>query len=99
MKVDIKKIRSQLNKRQHWIFVSGIVCLLFGLWRFIFLNPSVGINLAKLQPVISNGTLAIILGGGLLVGWYLTKKQREKIIKKEIEEIRNKDKPDEEYGW
>ncbi len=71
--------------------IAGLILFVFGLWRFIIIEPTIGFNLRTKLPVIINGTYPIVLGIGILLGSFYSLKIRTKLINKEIERI-NKEK-------
>lgn len=82
-----EKIRKRIQKKQKWLLISGIALSLYGLIRFTFMSPNLGTNLKTQLPQVINGAEFIFIGIGLIVGWYLTKKNKEEIIDCEINEI------------
>ena len=98
--MSIDKIKRRIEKNQRIILILGIVLTCLGTLRFIFVNPISGINLKTLLPTVINGTEFIVIGVGLLIGWYLTKRNKDKIIRTEIKEIKvKKEKRKEHYNW
>ena len=94
------RIKNRIQKNQRLILILGIVFTTYGLVRFLLVGPNSGINLKTLLPTVANGTEFIVFGVGLLIGWYLTKKNKDEIIKTEINELKKKkEKRKEHYKW
>jgi hypothetical protein len=55
-----------------WLFlVLGVLLFGLGIVKYAFGQPEVGVNLSKLQPTISNGSILLILGlGFFFIGLY-----------------------------
>ena len=84
--MNVDKIKRRIEKNQRLILILGVVFTTYGTLRFILVNPNSGINLKTLLPTVINGTEFIAFGALLLIGWYLTKKNKDKIIETELKE-------------
>jgi uncharacterized membrane protein HdeD (DUF308 family) len=98
--MNTEKIRKQIERNQTLLLVSGILLTTYGVLRFILINPNLGINLKTQLPTILNGTEFIVFGIGLLIGWFLTKRNKDKIIDSELDELKKKkEKRKKHYNW
>ena len=94
------KIKRRIEKNQRLILILGILFTTYGTLRFLLVRPDSGINLKTLLPTVINGTEFIAIGVLLLIGWYLTRKNKDKIIETEIKELKEKkEKRKEHYNW
>ena len=95
------EIKRVIEKRQRIILILGIVLLVIGILRYVFTVPDTGINLITQLPTVINGTIEIVLGTGLLIGWYLTLRNKQKLIDSEInlrKEAKRKRRNDHNWG-
>lgn len=80
--------------------IIGVVCLALGLLKFFYSEPELGINLTTQFPTVINGTILMILGAGLIIGWFLTAKHEQKIIKAEQDRLSEEKKSRQnDHNW
>jgi len=82
--------KKKLIKRLLLGLIAGIALLTYGMFRIIFIEPIMGINLKTQMPAVTNGSLPIVLGMGLIIGCYISIRNRKKIIDDEFNNLNSK---------
>lgn len=71
MKINLDNKFKDFNFTSWKIFILGALSLAAGIYAYFFNKPYAGVNIKTQQPVISNGSILLVLGLGLLlIGLY-----------------------------
>ena len=62
--------------------VLGLICLVLGLYQFIYTKPLIGINLYTQFPLISNGSIEIAGSIALFIGCFYSYIKREAVLQR-----------------
>ncbi len=80
-----KRLKQKILKEYliiNWLlFIIGSVLSITGIYKFLFLRPSIGINARYLQPSISNGGVMIIAGLALVLALVYRIVKKAKVLK------------------
>jgi hypothetical protein len=70
------------KKKRDYIYIQliiGIFFTIYGLFRLLFGNPTIGFSSKYFQPTINSGTITLlILGIGFLIGFAIKFRQKLK---------------------
>ncbi len=80
-----KRLKQKILKEYliiNWLlFIIGSILSITGIYKFLFLRPSIGINARYLQPSISNGGVMIIAGLALVLALVYRIVKKAKVLK------------------
>ncbi|WP_199114237.1 hypothetical protein [Snuella sedimenti] len=80
-----RKLKKEILKEYillNWLLsLIGVVLLFAGIYRFFFLEPSIGINARYLQPTVSNGGVMIIAGLAMVLSVIYRIRKKSRVLK------------------
>ena len=90
-----KKLKKEIHKEYlllNWLlFFIGGALLVVGIYKFIFLKPSLAVNARYLQQTVDNGGVMIIAGLAMILALIYRIKKKARVLKDTLELEKDKE--------